>query len=88
VFADRTSNNLVMKYVPVLTDVAVGDVVLTSGLDQVFPKGLVIGRVASVGGTGLFRDVVVTPSARFDRLEEVLVLSELPTRTEITETVQ
>jgi rod shape-determining protein MreC len=55
--------------------VVVGDVVVTSGLDRIFPKGLVIGRVRFVGEvTGLFREVRVEPSARFDRLEEVLVL--------------
>ena len=53
----------------------VGDLVVTSGLDRIFPKGLVIGRVRSVGdATGLFREVRVEPSARFGQLEEVLVL--------------
>jgi cell shape-determining protein MreC len=58
-------------------DVVVGDVVVTSGLDQVYPKGLVVGRVRFVGkGSGLFRDIRVEPSARFDRLEEVLVVRQ------------
>jgi rod shape-determining protein MreC len=67
--------DLVLKYVPERSDVAVGDVVVTSGLDRIYPKGLVVGRVRSVGkGSGLFRDIRVEPSARFDRLEEVLVV--------------
>ena len=54
---------------------AVGDLVVTSGLDRIYPKGLVVGRVRSVSrGTGLFKDILVEPSARFDQAEEVLVV--------------
>lgn len=67
--------DLVMKYVSALADVAVEDVVVTSGFDRIYPKGLVVGRIHSVGTpSGLFREVYVTPSARFDQLEQVLVL--------------
>jgi rod shape-determining protein MreC len=73
--ADEAAVELLMKYVPALADVAVGDVVVTSGLDRIYPKGLVVGRIRAVGtGSGLFKDVLVTPSAGFDRLEEVLVV--------------
>jgi len=68
-------SDLVLKYVPEMTDVAVGDVVVTSGLDRIYPKGLVVGRVRSVNkGSGLFKDILVEPSARFDQVEEVLVV--------------
>jgi rod shape-determining protein MreC len=71
------AEDLVLKYVPERSDVVVGDVVLTSGLDRIYPKGLVVGRVRFVGkGSGLFRDIRVEPSARFDRLEEVLVVRQ------------
>ena len=67
--------DLEMRYVPARADVQVGDVVVTSGLDRMFPKGLAVGRVRAVGaGTGLFKDVRVEPSARFATLEEVLVV--------------
>ena len=72
---DAGGGDLALKYVPERADVVVGDVVVTSGLDRIYPKGLVIGRVRVVGEVvGLFREVRVEPSARFDRLEEVLVL--------------
>jgi rod shape-determining protein MreC len=75
--SEAGGGDLVLKYVPERADVVVGDIVLTSGLDRIYPKGLVIGRVRVVGEmTGLFRDVRVEPSARFERLEEVLVLRE------------
>jgi rod shape-determining protein MreC len=71
------AEDLVMEYVPERSDVAVGDVVVTSGVDGIYPKGLVVGRVRYVGkGSGLFRDIRVEPSARFDRLEEVLVVRQ------------
>jgi rod shape-determining protein MreC len=74
-FADHVGNLLAMKFVPVLADVAVGDVVVTSGLDRMFPKGLMVGRVQSVKTTtGLFKDILVAPSAHFERLEELLVV--------------
>jgi rod shape-determining protein MreC len=73
--ADAAATDLAMKYVPDLSDVAVGDVVVTSGLDRIYPKGLVVGRVRFVGpGSGLFKEVLVSPSARFGSLEEVLIL--------------
>jgi len=67
--------DLAMKYVPSLADVVVGDVVVTSGLDHLYPAGLVVGRVRSAArGTGLFKEIVVTPSAQFNTLEEVMVV--------------
>jgi rod shape-determining protein MreC len=64
-----------MKFVPVLADVAVGDVVVTSGLDRMFPKGLMVGRVQSVKTSGgLFKEILVAPSAHFERLEELMVV--------------
>jgi rod shape-determining protein MreC len=56
---------------------AVGDIVLTSGLGGVVPKGLVIGQVASVEPAEyeLFQPIVVRPAVDFSRLEVVLVLT-------------
>lgn len=67
--------DLLLKYVSERADVAEGDVVVTSGFDRIYPKGLVVGRVSYVGeGSGLLKEIRVEPSARFDRLEEVLVV--------------
>lgn len=74
-FANEVGNLLQMKFVPVLADVLAGDVVVTSGLDRMFPKGLMVGRVHSVKtGGGLFKEIQVAPSARFERLEELMVV--------------
>ncbi len=73
------TTELVMSYVSSIADVKVDDVVVTSGLDHIFPKGLLVGRIVSVGPpTGLFREIRVAPSAHFDRIEEVLVLKRAP----------
>ncbi len=83
------TTDLVFDYVPALADVAVGDVVVTSGLDGIFPRGLTIGRVSRVGmRQGLFRDVTVTPSARFDRLDELLVVTTPVDQIHLTESVK
>lgn len=88
-YADQGKSDLVMKYVASLADVVVGDRVLSSGLDRIYPKGLVIGRVRSVGARGgLFREVLVTPSAGFDRLEEVLVVRDPPEQPVLTEAIR
>jgi rod shape-determining protein MreC len=64
-----------MEYVSDLESVEVGDVVVASGLDQIYPKGYIIGTVVATGvGEGLTKDVDVRPEVDFGRLEEVLVL--------------
>ncbi len=65
-----------LKYVRRTEDVNVGDVVVTSGLAGVFPKGLVLGTVESVEKeeTGLFQEIRVSPAADVTRIEEVLVI--------------
>ena len=64
------------KYVLRKHDVTVGDRVVSSGLDGVFPKGLAVGRVASVvrPSSGIFQEVTVTPYVDFEKLEEVFVV--------------
>jgi rod shape-determining protein MreC len=57
--------------------VPAGENVVTSGGDQIFPKGLPVGTVSKVGlGKDLFLNVRVKPAANLSQLEEVLVLTE------------
>jgi rod shape-determining protein MreC len=64
-----------LKYVKRAEDVQLGDAVVTSGLDGIFPKGLLIGEIARVDkrGRGLFQEIEVAPRVNFGQLEEVLV---------------
>jgi rod shape-determining protein MreC len=61
--------------------VEVGDMVVTSGGDRIFPKGLPIGTVSSTfPGRDVFLNVRLKPAANLDRLEEVLVITEIKTQ--------
>jgi rod shape-determining protein MreC len=73
----------VYNYVLRKHQVAVDDLVVSSGMDQAFPKGLPVGRVATIvrQEAGIFQDVTVMPAVDFERLEEVLIIP-LPERTE------
>lgn len=59
--------------------VNVGDVIVTSGLGGVFPKGLPLGKVTSVDSNpgSLYLDIVVEPFAHTENFEEVLVITSL-----------
>ncbi len=58
-------------------DVKVGDVVMTSGIGGVFPKGVPVGEVTMVkrGEYGVFQTVVIRPAVSVSHLEEVLVVT-------------
>lgn len=58
-------------------EVQAGDLVVTSGFGQLFPAGIVVGRVQEVlkGEYGLYQEAVVVPAVQFSRLEEVLILT-------------
>ena len=70
---------LIMDLVSNLADVKPGDVVVASGVDGIYPKGFVIGRVeTSERGTGLYRTITVRPAVDFSSIEEVLVVMVPP----------
>lgn len=63
-----------------------GEKVLTSGGDQIFPKGLPVGTVMKVeNGKDLFLNIKLKPAANLGRLEEVLVLTEKQEREAVAE---
>jgi len=65
-----------MDTIPVDVDVAVNDVIETSGLGGIYPKGIIIGKVKEVKKTNseLNRYAIIEPAVDFKRLEEVFVL--------------
>jgi rod shape-determining protein MreC len=68
-------NRLRMEYVSSAADVQVGDIVTTSGIDGIYPKGFVIGQIESIErGAGMFSAIVIRPAVDFSALEEVLVV--------------
>jgi len=63
-----------MEYVMNGDAVSPGETVVTSGLDQVYPKGLPLGTVMTVGNGNIYKNILVKPAAALDRLEDVLVV--------------
>jgi rod shape-determining protein MreC len=64
-----------MQLVSNLADVKPGDLIVTSGVDGIYPKGFSIGHVEqSERGAGLYREITVRPTVDFSSLEEVLVV--------------
>jgi rod shape-determining protein MreC len=68
-------DRLRLEYVSESADVVVGDVVVSAGIDGIYPKGLIIGVVEAVEKTGpAFKKITVRPAVDFTALEEVLVV--------------
>lgn len=64
-----------LEYVSEVADISVGDIVMTSGIDGIFPKGFAIGRVESVEKSGgAYKRITVKPAVDFRGLEDVLVV--------------
>lgn len=72
----RGKHQCSLEYVVRDQPVKVGDKVITSGMDQVYPKGLLIGIVSgqSTEARGLFHRLELSPSVRFPLLEDVFVI--------------
>ncbi len=67
---------LELPYLPNHVDLEVGDALVTSGLDDVFPPDLPVAVVSSVNriGEGEFAEVQATPRGRLDGIQEVLLV--------------
>ena len=79
----RGGEPMEMIYVPKYADVAVGDRIITSGLDGVFPRGFGLGRVTAVGEPiGATKSIRLEPEVDDRSIEDVLILLE-PTGTRL-----
>jgi rod shape-determining protein MreC len=78
IVAGMVDDGVIMKYVDRGEDIKAADTVVTSGLDGIFPRGLLVGTVAGVHreGPGLFLVVQLTPAVHFHELEQVLVVRQ------------
>jgi rod shape-determining protein MreC len=68
---------LTMKYVANDDAVNVGERVVTSGMDRIFPRDLPVGTVTDIKPGNPFKQIRIRPSANLERLEEVIVLLSL-----------
>jgi len=68
-----------LDHVPGAADIQVGDRVVTSGIEGIYPKGFVVGQIESIDRqAGQFSNVVVRPAVDFSELETVLVVVTPP----------
>jgi rod shape-determining protein MreC len=73
------TTDLELTYLSGTADVKAGDALITSGIDGLYPKGFMVGRVESIErAAGEFRLVRVRPSVDFLSLESVLVVTTPP----------
>jgi len=69
--------DLDLDYIDDDNDLKQGDAFLTSGLDRIYPKGLPVGVITTIGPRrGLLKTVQIRPSADLGRLEEVICIIE------------
>ncbi len=82
-----SSGSLDFAYVPLQADVRVGDLVVTAGIDGIYPRGVPIGTVVEVKpGDELFHEIRLTPAVDFGVLDQVYVLDRIPVPEEVKET--
>ena len=70
------SDRMRFDFLPGAADIKVGDRVVTSGMDGIYPKGFVIGQIESIErSAGEFSNVLIRPSVNLSALETVLVVT-------------
>ncbi len=77
VLSGTGSRRCIMKYVPFEEEVKAGDIVITSGLDMLFPPGILVGYVTKAdkqAGTGNFQYIEVQPFQDSANIEEVVIV--------------
>jgi len=80
IVAGMVDDGVILKYADRSQDLLTGDTIVTSGLDGIFPRGLLVGTIQSVHreGPGLFLAVRIAPAVDFRELEQVLILTQPP----------
>jgi rod shape-determining protein MreC len=87
ILSGKDSNGCILKYVRGNVDVQVGDLIITSGKDSIFAKGLRLGVVQGIfkDPVDLFQKIEVKPLVRLSALEEVLIIKrETPVPSTLT----
>ncbi|MBN1628025.1 MAG: rod shape-determining protein MreC [Deltaproteobacteria bacterium] len=71
-----SSDKCIMDYVLKTSDINVGDIIITSGIGGIFPKGVPVGEVTDIKDPSdeIFLEVMINPFVDFSKLEEILVI--------------
>ena len=74
-----TGTSLRLDHVPGTADIKIGDRVVTSGIEGIYPKGFEIGQIETIERrAGEFSTVIIRPAVEFSSLEAVLVVLTPP----------
>ena len=76
VISGTGSRKTILKYIPFEDEIKAGDIVITSGLDQLFQPGIPVGFISRIDkqGAGHFQYIEVTPYVDDSKMEEVLII--------------
>lgn len=78
----RGEQDCSLTYILKTAEIAVGDVIVSSGINAVYPKGVFVGSVIKISrrSSGFFQSVKIRPAVDFSKLHEVLVVVRKPER--------
>lgn len=73
---EEGGNKIFMDFIPKDENPEIGEKVITSGMDKIYPEGILIGKIEGVdlSQNQLFQKVIIAPATDFDKLEEVFVI--------------
>jgi len=79
IVSGNTGNMCKLKFIGKTSNIEKGNLLISSGLGSIFPKGLMLGRVINIteNKSELFQDITVKPAVDFSKLEEVLVIKNI-----------
>lgn len=84
ILAGTGGQTCVLRYLPLISDVKEGDVVVTSGQDGVFPQGLPVGKVSRLlSESDLYKSAEVAPFQEFSSVREIVFLLQTTTATSV-----
>lgn len=73
----KKKGNLIFDFIGINDAINIGDSICTSGMSEIFPEGILIGRVKKIGQKEnlFFKPVYITPSVQINRLTHVYIIS-------------
>ena len=76
----RGENMCTLAYMLKTEDVALGDIIISSGINTIYPRGIIIGTVTKINRdrSGFFQSIEVQPAVDFSKLHEVLIVIRGP----------
>jgi len=68
--------DLSMDFISNTEKIEIGEKIITSGMDNVYPKGILIGKIEVINSSDnqLFQKIFIVPAVNFNKLEEVIVI--------------